>query len=361
MVYINMRVHHGGAFGYEEGANIVALWYKDPSLDDLETSLKMLKGDIKAIEMCNIAGLRGLIELYVVHDVGDAEPFSEMGYVDIGGVAEEGTDNGHGLVIFEGHEDEAAKASGEPNKGTEGRDVGDEFRVDESDSSDEDSKDPEYMPFDDEGDSAGDIHFTDSEEDYKGDSGFDEDTVPKEATAGKKKGSGINQFSDEDGADSDESEIDHMIGGDEGDDDDAENDADDVSDHGGQKFPVHKPLKDMSSYRWEVGTLYASKQEFKETVLEYAVHTARSIKFKQCDLVRVRGVCQKDCPFWLYTHRVRDESTWQLKSLNLQHTCMQIHKVGILHTNWLGAQFKKKIESNPRIKINELQAKAHKK
>ncbi|RYR54368.1 hypothetical protein Ahy_A06g029633 [Arachis hypogaea] len=47
--------------------------------------------------------------------------------------------------------------------------------------------------------------------------------------------------------------------------------------------------------------------------------------------------------------------------MNLQHTCMQTYRVGILHTKWLGAQFKKKVESNPRIKIKELQAKAHKK
>ncbi|RYQ92824.1 hypothetical protein Ahy_B09g099073 [Arachis hypogaea] len=117
----------------------------------------------------------------------------------------------------------------------------------------------------------------------------------------------------------------------------------------------------MSSYRWEVGTLYASRQEFKDIVLAYAVHTGRSIKFKKCDMVRVRAVCQKDCQFWLYAHRVGDESTWQLRSMNLQHTCMQTHRVGILHTKWLGAQFKKKVESNPKIKIKELQAKAHKK
>ncbi|QHO56192.1 uncharacterized protein DS421_3g71610 [Arachis hypogaea] len=305
-----MRVHHGGAFRYEEGifkylkgqstiiedinsdrwsvfeayeelryfgylqANIVVLWHKDPSLDDLETSLKMLKGDAEAIKMYNIAGLRGLVELYMVHDVGDAEPFPEVGYVDVGGVAEEGKDDGLGLVVFEGHQTEAVEASRGPNKATEDGDVGNEFRVDGSDSNDEDSDDPEYMPSDEDGDSAGDVHFTDSDEDYEGDNGFDEDnSVPKEAIAGKEKGSGINQFSDEHGSDSDELERDHMIGGDEGDDDDAENDADDVSDRGGQRFPVHKPLKDMSSYRWEVGTLYASRQEFKETVLAYAVHS----------------------------------------------------------------------------------------
>ncbi|KAL4294634.1 hypothetical protein AHAS_Ahas18G0247700 [Arachis hypogaea] len=149
-------------------ANIEALWYKDPSLDDLETSLKMLKGDEDAIKMCNIAGLRGLVELYVVHDVGNAEPFPKVG-----------------------HGTEATEASGEPNKGTEGGDEGDEFRVDGSGTSDEDSEDPEYVP-------------------------------------SMRRGQCRRH--------SDELEIDHMIGGDEGDDDDAEDDADDVSDRGGSKI-----------------------------------------------------------------------------------------------------------------------------
>ncbi|RYR68012.1 hypothetical protein Ahy_A03g014490 [Arachis hypogaea] len=241
MVYMNVRVHHGGAFGYEEGvfkylkgqstiiedidsdrwslfeayeelrqfgylqANIVALWYKDPSFDYLETSLKMLKGDAEAIEMCNIAGLRGLVELYVVHDVGDAEPFPEVGYVDVGGVAEEGTDDGLGLVVFEGHGAEAAGASAEPNKATKGGDVGDEFQVDGSESNNEDSEDPEYMPSDEEGDSVGEVHFANSDEDFEGDNGFDDgNSVPEEVTACKEKGKGINQLSDEDRVDSDE-------------------------------------------------------------------------------------------------------------------------------------------------------------
>ncbi|RYR69704.1 hypothetical protein Ahy_A03g016255 [Arachis hypogaea] len=199
-------------FGYLQ-SNIVALWYKDPNFDDLETCLKMLKGDAEAIEMCNIAGLRGLVELYVVHDVGDAEPFPEVGYVDVGGVAEEGRDDGLGLVVFEGHGAEAAGASAEPNEATKDGDVGDEFGVDRSESNDEDSEDLEYMPSDEQGDSAGEVHFTDSDEDFEGDSGYDDgNSVPEEATGGKENGKGINQFSDENGADSDELEMEYMIG-----------------------------------------------------------------------------------------------------------------------------------------------------
>ncbi|RYR04301.1 hypothetical protein Ahy_B06g083979 [Arachis hypogaea] len=275
-------------FGYLQ-SNIAALWYKDLTADDSENNLKMLKGDSDVIEMCKIAGMRGLVELFVVHDVGDAEGFPK-------------------------------------------------------------------------GDSANDIHFTDIEEEYEYDNEFVETNyVPKMATAAKGKRVGTSQLSDEEGVDSDELEIDHMIGGDDLEADDHEEDADGGLDCRGQRFLVHKPQKDMTNYKLEVETLYASRQEFKDTMLTYTVHTTRSIKFKKCDLVRVRVVCQKDYPFWLYAHRVRKVSTWQLRSMNLQHTCMQIHRVGIKYSKWLGKQFKKKVEYNLRIKIKELVAKAHKK
>ncbi|MED6137478.1 hypothetical protein PIB30_065387 [Stylosanthes scabra] len=52
-------------------------------------------------------------------------------------------------------------------------------------------------------------------------------------------------------------------------------------DEGGclKKFPVHKELKDMSNNKWEVGTLYTTRDEFKDVVNTYVVHNGRNIKF----------------------------------------------------------------------------------
>ncbi|XP_072077746.1 uncharacterized protein [Arachis hypogaea] len=47
--------------------------------------------------------------------------------------------------------------------------------------------------------------------------------------------------------------------------------------------------------------------------------------------------------------------------MNLIHTCTQAHRVGILHSKWLGKAFKKKVESNPKVKTRELVSKAQKK
>ncbi|QHO48051.1 uncharacterized protein DS421_1g02380 [Arachis hypogaea] len=318
MVLFNMRVHHGGAFGYENGvlkylksqaiviedidgnrwsmfeayeklrqfgylkSTITALWYKDPNADDSESNLKLLKG-----MLINVGG-------------------------DTGSVESEEPNGGLQIVVFEGDQEKIdvvgnAVETKCQNKGV-GEELGQEGHIGGGDheSSGEDSDDPTYLPSNDEGDSAKDIHFTDSEEKYDYNSGFGEENyVPKDSIVDKGKRVVTSDLEDEEAANSDDLENDHMIGGHDLVADDAEEDADCE----GLRFPVHKFEKDMRNYKWKVETLYESRKQFKDTVAAYAVQTARTIKFKKCDLVRVRAVCQKDCPFWLYAHRVGKEST----------------------------------------------------
>ncbi|MED6189416.1 hypothetical protein PIB30_095775 [Stylosanthes scabra] len=80
----------------------------------------------------------------------------------------------------------------------------------------------------------------------------------------------------------------------------------------------------MANYQWRVGTVYASRDEFKETVFAYAVYIARGIKFDYCDRKRVQ-------------------------------------RVGIMHSKWLGKAFKRKVEVNPKVKMKELVAKVDRK
>ncbi|RYQ98221.1 hypothetical protein Ahy_B08g094280 [Arachis hypogaea] len=96
--------------------------------------------------------------------------------------------------------------------------------------------------------------------------------------------------------------------------------------------------------------MYASREEFKDTVTAYAMQIARVITFRKCGLKRVKAVYSIECPFWLYAVKIGEEDTWQLRSMNLTHTCTQAHKA-----------FKKKVESNPKVKIRELVSKAQKK
>ncbi|QHO16021.1 hypothetical protein HN51_031400 [Arachis hypogaea] len=259
MALFNMRVHHGGTFGYENGAlkylkgqstvvedidgdrwsvfeayeelrqlgylksTIAALWYKDPTVDDFESQLKLLRGDTEAIEMCTIAGRRGFVDLFVVHEVEEADGFPEVGFLDVGGERvggenEEPLGGGLDLAVFEGNVQKSdgarVAAEAECENKDDGAELGQEgHEVDSDDvTSGEDSDDPTYLPSNEEENSVEDIHFTDSDEVYDYESGFSEDNAkPKDCKAEKGKKVVTSDLDDEDAVDSDELEQDHVI------------------------------------------------------------------------------------------------------------------------------------------------------
>ncbi|RYQ99384.1 hypothetical protein Ahy_B07g087331 [Arachis hypogaea] len=343
-------------FGYTR-ENISALWYKDPACQWLEKALKLFATDRDALKMCKIANLRGHVEVFVVHVVEDAEEFPEAGFIDIGGQTEQ--NSGNELVVYEGEKGQEMK-NDDVQQGNEGdkldTDVAAENEQTET-NSDDDSNDEEFIPSDPEGDSADDIHFTDSDEEYNDESGFEEDTSAKNSNrVDKGKGVMNGDFSDEEGFNSDEVDLEYEVGVGS---DDEEGKGEDNNER--RSYPIYKDCKDMSSYKWEVGTVFASREEFKDTMTSYAVQTRSRLRYAKLDLVRVRAVCQPGCPFWLYAAKMKEEATWQLRSMNLKHTCGQSHRVGIMHTSWLSRAFKKKVEHNPKVKIKELVNKAQRK
>ncbi|RYR39732.1 hypothetical protein Ahy_A09g045317 [Arachis hypogaea] len=203
--------------------------------------------------MRRIAELRSHVEMYLVHEVDEGEDFSEV-WVQSDNVhqASEG-DNVHPNVAVENARNES--------------------------NSNDDSNNEEFVPSDLEVDSADGIHFTDSEEEYDDDSGFEGLTGVKDGSqVDKGKGVVNGEFSDDEGFNNDELD------------------------------------------------------------LEY-----------------------ENRPFLLYAAKMGEETTWQLRSMNLKHTGGQAHRVGIMHTSWLSRAFKKKVEHNPKVKLKELVNKAQRK
>ncbi|RYR35530.1 hypothetical protein Ahy_A10g050681 [Arachis hypogaea] len=242
MGIFNLSVYHGGRFGYDNGTlqyirgqkTLIEDVESDCCSEWLEKDLKLFAGDRDELEMCRIAELRSHVELFVVHKVDDAKGFPEVGLT--GGKGQCGVGYNEGDKLYRDVEAENARVES---------------------NSDDDSDDEEFIPSDIEVDSADDIQFTDSEEEYDDDSGFEElkgvtdsDRVDK----GKRVVNG--DFSDEEGFNNNE---------DRQDDDNDE----------ATRYPIHKDVKDMTSYKWEVGTIYASREEFKDTITACALQTRR--------------------------------------------------------------------------------------
>ncbi|XP_057739645.1 uncharacterized protein LOC130956635 [Arachis stenosperma] len=123
-----------------------------------------------------------------------------------------------------------------------------------------------------------------------------------------------------------------------------------------KKFPVHKELKDMSMYKWESGTLYATREEFKEAVTSYAVHTGRNIKFPVVDNVRVRAKCGDGCEWFAYAVKMANEDSWQLRTVNDHHSCNTVFDIKVMKSKWLAKVFRRKVEENPKLKLGTIQS-----
>ncbi|MED6212657.1 hypothetical protein PIB30_085597 [Stylosanthes scabra] len=451
MVYFDIKLYHGGYFGYEEGAmcyiggeivtiedtdsdfwcvfealeqltrfryakdNIAAMRYKDPTVNQFEIGLMMFDSDRAALDMVAVAEDRGYVELLIVHD-GEQEGFPEIGYIDVGGIRRgkmapmvvtklppngenevvdgnnvvqnaevdggpaeevaneaaegenEGTNNGREGTsgvreVSEGENqprnEEVEAALGEKelpkdwvesavSEAVDGSDEGQAAEgVDEGEQGDEgdgveehhleqevqnhvvpgandDSTDGDYVPSEEdtdsaddemftnsegeqvETDSADDIIFTDSESELDlEDNFFGVETNRGENGVADKRKKVVNEdFSNDDGEDSKELEAGHAVGG------SGIDEAEDVDEEGSRVvYPVHKPKGNMANYRWQLDTVYASREEFKETVSSFAVHTQWGIKFDKCDRKRVIVICQPICPFRLYAVKMNEEDT----------------------------------------------------
>ncbi|MED6159262.1 hypothetical protein PIB30_040723 [Stylosanthes scabra] len=189
-------------------------------------------------------------------------------------------------------------------------------------SGDDDSDYAEYVPSCEDADSVDDIQFTDNEEEFD----LDDNFFGVQTDAGKKdadqKGKGVvNEEFHDDGEDSDELKGEYEVRGGNGKEGDT------------VVFPVHRKLENMACYNWKPGVVYATKDDFKDAMIGHSVYTKRRIKFQKVDRKRLR-------------------------SAKMGHNCAQMQRVGILKAKWLGKEFKKKVQNNPKVKIKELVAKA---
>ncbi|RYR42608.1 hypothetical protein Ahy_A08g039065 [Arachis hypogaea] len=154
-------------FGYVE-ENISALWFKDPTHENMEENLKLFKGDADLIAMYKITELRDYVELYVVHKVEEEDVFPVAGYIDV--EEDHGMVNkseGQELVVYGG--EQAGRNQSEPgadDSGAETRDNDDDVNQEAKfgNSGDSDSLDSKYKPSEEEDDNKDDLYFIDCED-----------------------------------------------------------------------------------------------------------------------------------------------------------------------------------------------------
>ena len=67
--------------------------------------------------------------------------------------------------------------------------------------------------------------------------------------------------------------------------------------------------------------------------------------------MRVRVKCTDRCPFELYCGKMKDEDTWIVKKLNLEHNCGRRFRNRFASSNCLGKHLVDEVRSDPNVKV----------
>jgi len=76
-----------------------------------------------------------------------------------------------------------------------------------------------------------------------------------------------------------------------------------LEDNNGDVFGMFVMPKSMADHKWEVGTYFLDKEQFRDAVRMYAIHSGRNIRFVKNDKRRIRVRCvgaQGNCPWLAY-------------------------------------------------------------
>ena len=79
------------------------------------------------------------------------------------------------------------------------------------------------------------------------------------------------------------------------------------------------------------------------------------------DLQRIRAVCQENCKFVAYLGKLPREKSYELRTLNLEHTCTRSFKNPRCTSSYIGRKLMKRVRRQPNMKLKDIQDVVHEK
>ncbi|XP_075671528.1 uncharacterized protein LOC142641051 isoform X2 [Castanea sativa] len=127
------------------------------------------------------------------------------------------------------------------------------------------------------------------------------------------------------------------------------------------RHTIFRPVAKAEHLRFEKDILFISPKQFKDAIIDYAVHDGWGIKFVKNDLVRVRARCQPWCKFVAHLAKMSKEKSFRLKTLNMEHSCSRSYRNPRCTTSYIGKMFVKRVKRQPDIKLKDIQDAMHEK
>ncbi|KAL3509628.1 hypothetical protein ACH5RR_029029 [Cinchona calisaya] len=124
------------------------------------------------------------------------------------------------------------------------------------------------------------------------------------------------------------------------------------------KFPRFKASTDMHDPQFKLQMVFATSEEFKKACKSHGVKHGKKIRFSKNDTRRVTTIC-KSCDWKISTAKMRDNMSFQIKSMKEPHRCGRSFYHGLANSTFLCEKYKNDIRLIPNMKVSELQDKVH--
>ncbi|XP_019199102.1 PREDICTED: uncharacterized protein LOC109192856 [Ipomoea nil] len=139
------------------------------------------------------------------------------------------------------------------------------------------------------------------------------------------------------------------------------------------KWPIFRAATDMKDPQFRLGMTFASKQQFREAVQNYAFNNGKEIKTLKNDKERVIVKCtQEGCPWRIGLRKVLGSMTWRILNMTDEHEdCSWVWENGMVkssvvakrwltelqdHPDWMMRKFKDKVCSQEGFYVSNSQA-----
>ncbi|CAI9293941.1 unnamed protein product [Lactuca saligna] len=126
-------------------------------------------------------------------------------------------------------------------------------------------------------------------------------------------------------------------------------------------YPRHDHTQEWNQMKPRLGMKYSTIAKLKYSLSCYVVANGYDLWYKKNDKTRLLVTCCKGknptCPFCLYASWMKEEHTFQIKSLITEHNYSRAFKLGSIVTyKWIGKEFVNDVLEIPKLSLRKMKA-----
>ncbi|KAL0458735.1 UNVERIFIED_CONTAM: hypothetical protein Slati_0500700 [Sesamum latifolium] len=104
--------------------------------------------------------------------------------------------------------------------------------------------------------------------------------------------------------------------------------------------------------KYELGMIFGTKEEFRESIHSHAILTHRNIKIVKNDKLRCYAKCMTEgCEWRVHALKMKDESSFQVRQYHFKHNCGPIYNCKNVNSTWLSKRFEQEFRTDPKRNI----------